>query len=286
MAKSNNISPLRTTLEKEGFCHLPGALPKAKIQQLRHDAKMAFVTQMEAAGVVPESIEDETLFSKAMFRFFEQDPNRFIGAAKLCQHLISLHQLSLSDEVLAILKEGAGLNFPTISTRPTMFFNSKHLAKSEGIWKTPPHQDWRSIQGSLNSLVVWIPLLNLDKALGTLEVVPKSHHDGLLESTEDDFYRTVGREKYPDSTFRSIEVEAGDCLIFSTFLVHRSGNNTTDRIRWSCHFRYNDMKERTFVDRAFPNPYTYKPQQELITPNFPTPGQLMGQFDQENKEIL
>ncbi len=75
-----------------------------------------------------------------------------------------------------------------------------------------------------------------------------------------------------------VEVEGGDALFFSAFLVHQSGTSITDAIRWSCHFRYNNLREPTFVDRGFPHPYIYKPQEELITKNFPPRAQVVETF--------
>ena len=80
-----------------------------------------------------------------------------------------------------------------------------------------------------------------------------------------------------------VEVKQGDALFFSSFLVHRSGDNVTDAIRWSCHFRYNDLAENTFIERKYPNPYTYAPQQELITENFPNIEYLTNYFQQAKK---
>lgn len=37
------------------------------------------------------------------------------------------------------------------------------------------------------------------------------------------------------------EVETGDGLIFAIFLVHQSGENGTNELRWRCHFRNNDL---------------------------------------------
>jgi hypothetical protein len=63
-------------------------------------------------------------------------------------------------------------------------------------------------------------------------------------------------------------------LIFSAFLVHRSGENITKNIRWSIQLRYNNMVEPTFKERGFPMPYIYKPEENLVTPDFPKKEQL------------
>ena len=59
--------------------------------------------------------------------------------------------------------------------------------------------------------------------------------------------------------FQNGRSRAGDLLAFSAFLVHRSGTNSTESIRWSCHFRYNDLAEATFVERGYPHAYVIIP---------------------------
>jgi len=161
-----------------------------------------------------------------------------------------------------------GLEFPNISTRPVLYFNSERLAKKEVYWKLAGHQDWRSMQGSLDSVIVWIPLIDIDRPLGALEVIPGSHCWGLLPADIVDGYGNL-REPVDMSQARAVEIKKGDALFFSSFLVHQSGINVTNSIRWSCHFRYNNLREETFIARGFPHPYIYRPQEELITENFP-----------------
>ena len=134
-----------------------------------------------------------------------------------------------------------------------MFFNNPRLAKQEFYWKTPPHQDWRSMQGSLDSVVVWIALVDVDVGLGALEVVPGSHRRGLLaDRLLDGFGQT---HELVDADFTSIEMHKGDALFFSSFLVHRSGTNVREDIRWSAQFRYNNLAEAAFVERGYPHSF-------------------------------
>ena len=139
------------------------------------------------------------------------------------------------------------------------------------------------MQGSLNAMVVWVPLADVPLQLGALEIIPGSHMWGLQDSREDEWYRCI--EGITDDQYQSVAVSSGDVLFFSAFLVHRSGNNVTDSIRWSCHFRYNDLDEATFVSRKYPNPYIYKPQQELVTRDFPSAEQLQTVFPRSARTI-
>jgi len=258
---------LTEKFQKRGFVRSTGFLRKEDVERVRADAKWVFVKQMVSQGFVTRTDPDEREFESGMSRYFSQDLAGFINCGKTCQHLISLHRLSLRDDIVAQLI-ALGVKKPNICTRPVLYFNSKHLAQSEVYYKSPPHQDWRSMQGSLNSIVAWVPLVDLSHELGALEIIPCSHLWGLQESSEDKWYRHI--EGLRDDQYESVDVKAGDVLFFSAFLVHRSGDNVTDSIRWSCHFRYNDLEEPTFVSRKFPNPYTYAPQQELVTKNFPS----------------
>lgn len=269
------MNNLREIFQEQGFARLNGFFNREDVERVRVDAKWVFINQMTSRGFAAHAAVDERQFERGMTRYFSEDPDGFINCGKTCQHLISLHRLSLREEVVKQLV-ALGVKRPNICTRPVLYFNSRHLAKSEVYYKSPPHQDWRSMQGSLNAMVIWVPLVDVPHELGALEIIPGSHVWGLQDSREDEWYRRI--EGLSDEQYQSVEVAAGDVLFFSAFLVHRSGNNVTDSIRWSCHFRYNDLEESTFVSRKYPNPYIYKPQQELVTKDFPSRDQLQKVF--------
>ncbi|MGP0064109.1 MAG: phytanoyl-CoA dioxygenase family protein [Isosphaeraceae bacterium] len=262
------MTDLRRTYAEQGYILKRSFFERREVEAIRLDAKDVFLRQMRPMGFIDGDHPSEREFEAGMARFFLENPSAFMNAGKVCQHLISLHRLSLANKLIRQLQD-LGMEAPVICTRPVLYFNTRKLARTEAYYKTPPHQDWRSMQGSLNAMVVWIPLVDIDEQLGALRVIPGSHLGGLCESQPDEWYRHI--EDASDADFLSVEVRAGDALFFSAFLVHASGDNVTDAIRWSCHFRYNDLAETTYVARNYPSPYVYKPQQELITPGFPEP---------------
>jgi ectoine hydroxylase-related dioxygenase (phytanoyl-CoA dioxygenase family) len=216
-----------------------------------------------------------------MFKFFDFDLPAFMNCGKQVSSLISLYGLLLDDRIVDVLKQ-LGLSFPNIGMRPLLSFHHSHLAQKESFWRLPLHQDWRTTQGSLDSITVWLPLVDVDKRLGALEIVPCSHRWGLLAGglvDSDDF---IEPEVAPSSLL-PVEMKRGDALFFSTLLVHRSGHNVTESIRWSCHFRYNNLLEETFIERAYPSPFTYKPQKDLITASYPTVAQVNDAFGKSER---
>jgi len=274
----NETEPMnidRHTFNKDGFVLITSLFTREEVGQVRQDAKGVFIRQMMNSGLLPNLTPTEVEFEAAVYQFFVKDQAAFINCGKQIQHLVSLHRLGVDERVLELMK-AYGIKVPCISTRPVLFFNSRHLATKEVYWKTPPHQDWRSIQGSLNSLVLRLPLVDINASLGALEIVPGSHRRGLLSTRLDESFGVV--DNIADEEFVSVPVSAGDALLFSTFLIHRSGNNTTHSIRWSCHFRYNDLDEDTFIKRHYPHTYLYKPKDEIITPGFPNVSELESAF--------
>jgi len=270
---------------EQGFALCKGLFAVDEVERIHAEAKAVFAAQMQRYDLLPDN-DDESEFATAMFKLFELDLPAFTNCGKQAQHLISLHRLSLDDRILTELR-ALGLEAPNISTRPVLYFNHERLAKKEVYWRLRLHQDWRSIQGSLDSVVVWLPLVDIDKSLGALEIIPGSHRWGLLAADLIDGYGNIASEvaeQLDVSQLTSVEVERGDALFFSTFLVHQSGTNVTDRLRWSCHFRYNNLSEPTFVARGFPHPYLYRPEPELITADFPSTAQVGRVFSSNNHE--
>lgn len=267
---------------ERGFVLLKAVFGKEEIERIRAEAKEIFALQMLRHNLITSMEMSEREFEVGMYKLFETDLQSFTNCGKHAQHLISLHRLSLDPRIVDKL-HALGLEFPNISTRPVMYFNAERLAKKEVYWRLSVHQDWRSMQGSLDSIVVWIPLVDIDKSLGALEVIPGSHRWGLLEADIVDGYGNL-RESIDKSKLVSVEIEKGDALFFSSLLVHQSGTNVTESIRWSCHFRYNNLREETFIRRGFPHPYVYAPQEELITPNFPAPLEVARVFHSNDDE--
>jgi ectoine hydroxylase-related dioxygenase (phytanoyl-CoA dioxygenase family) len=265
------------TYKKNGYALLPGYLDREQVKAIKSEAQSIFMLMLRKNGI-PVLSENDQGFADALFELFRTNYADFIGAARAAQHILSMHRFAVSDQIMNLLKE-IGLAIPILCVKPIIYFNSRNLAKVEGHFKTPAHQDWRSMQGSLNSVVIWVPLVDVDVNLGAIEFIPGSHLNGLAPTEKDEWFRHIPDIAAPASDFVAEEVRVGDLVVFSAFATHRSGNNVTNAIRWSIHVRYNDANEATFMHRGMPHPYAvYRPEQELITQNFPSVNQIVALF--------
>jgi len=213
-----------------------------------------------------------------LFDLFNDDTEKFINLGKQAQHIIDLWRLASSRKIEDLLL-ALNLDFPNFSVRPSMFFNSKKLDKKGHYWRLGDHQDWRSSQGSLDSVTIWYPYVNCDIKLGALEVIPGSHLDGLYECAEVDYYSKIDEGLLDEGKYIPVEMNKGDLLIFNSFLVHRSGTNSTNGIRWSSQLRFNNLDDPNFIKRKLPNPYIYKPFENLVEPGPPTKEEIMNYFN-------
>lgn len=267
------MATLKEQFNKDGFVILRNFLDKDVVAGIYREAREIFAEQIKRVTDRTVDIDDRDAFENAMFEFFEKDFNAFVNTGKTVQHAVSLHRLAVSEQIINKLKE-LGIEKPVIGARPAMQFNSRFLSKDGSKhWKLDAHQDWRTGQGSLDSTVIWFPMVDAGADIGALQVIPASHTDGLLEASTSGYQGgiTVGLK---EDSFVQTEFQVGDVLIFSAFLVHQSGNNITNNIRWSVQLRYNNLAEPTFIERGYPMAYIYKPEAELVTPNFPSAQQL------------
>ena len=243
----NNYTPIEH-IKNDGYFIYRNFFDKDYVENLRKSAESIFKIQFDRFGY-------SGTFQENMIRLFDENQDIFINCGKIIQQgLLELYKLPLENKLVDELKS-LGLEFPVMCTRPVMFFNHPKLAKQITYYKTPPHQDWPSMESSLDSLVVWVPLVDVNKENGSLIIYPESHKNGILPFTTNNGFaevKTDGIRIQPD-------VNMGDIVIFSTLLVHESGDIVNDSIRWSCHFRFTNMLDSDYIKRGFPNPYIYKP---------------------------
>jgi hypothetical protein len=142
------------------------------------------------------------------------------------------------------LAKRAGISFPTVSSKPVV----RADMPGDDDWRFPPHQDYPYNKGSLNAITLWLPLQDTPEEAGALRVVPQSHTRGELPTKAPQFLLA---DPVPESDYVAAPMTCGQALVFSQFLIHKSGQNRTDRIRFSLQVRYSDLHDAEWVQRKF-----------------------------------
>ena len=149
-----------------------------------------------------------------------------------------------------------------------MHHNSTNIS-AKGDY-APLHQDWRSIQGSLNCIVIWIPIAELNDKMGNIEYYPSSHLQGLLPTLKHSWYRKVDFSLSKKIKIKKDRIKKGDAFFFSSFLIHKSAINKDNKIRVSLQFRYNDIEDKDYIRRGYPCNYIHSiPKKKLLKKDIP-----------------
>ena len=220
-----SYNTLRSNYINNGYIHLKDFFDKNLIEEVKSDSQLVFYNQFKRCNLTTKKIDEieEDEFNELLFTFFETDLASYINCGKQIQHLISLHKLSLNDKVQKTLKD-LGLQFPNISTRPVTFINHKKLSKAKVYHTVDSHQDWRSMQGSLNSIVIWVPLMDINKDLGALEILPKSHQNGLKSGHFDQGFGFVELSKEEKNKASPVFTSMVKSCFFSSVLSSTNPN--------------------------------------------------------------
>ena len=182
------------------------------------------------------------LFHEEIIKFRKSDPKRFSLLYDSTQTSVSVMEL-LTSELIA--KYSANL----LDTK------NNELCITEGMIRMDAPGDKRNIAGwhqeisylRNNGLVIWIPLSDITPDLGPLQVCPKSHHEGELKVVQNKnlpgdvstvSVDEVAPEYIAKYSIMDVEIKKGDVLFFDTELFHRSGVNTSNRMRFSCQVRH------------------------------------------------
>lgn len=261
---------------REGFAVLKDVIPQIRVDALRAEVEDIFRPILRKHAIDGAKAKGQR-FEDALVSLFSQNLSEYLAAAKATQSSPALHALGASEPIIEIVR-AFGIALPLIAVRPVTHILSESLKVPGGYHRTPPHQDWRSVQGSLDAIVVWLPLVSVDRGFGALEVIPGSHLGGLLPTRRDPFGNVIDEKNVDLNGFIPVEVEPGDAVVFSMFTVHRTGAEQRAGIRWAVSLRYNNAAAPDFADHGYPNPFVYKSQDDLLFDDFPSPEAVRGIF--------
>ena len=134
---------------------------------------------------------------------------------------------------------------------------------------TPWHQDGGVVTADADDseiLTVWIPVWDADEEAGCMQLVPRSHIEGLCQHCPGGTATSPSGLQIPEEFFRiedatPMPMRRGSALFMHRLTCHASLPNRSDRVRWSLDLRYNPIGQVTgraafpgFVARSRANP--------------------------------
>ena len=270
---SGSIDADRAHYLAEGYVVVRGAIDAVILDSINQEIAELFAIQLRRLRQPEDTGCSREAFKNNAVRLMRADVPAYISTARLTQNLPSVNRLLICDTIIKLVRK-FGVELPVISTRASIHFMTGDLKIPNGYHRSPAHQDWRSMQGSLDSIVYWIPTTPVTIKSNPIEFVPRSHLLGLLDTVEHIQTPTVSDPRTTDDKFIPIPVEPGDIIFFSSFVVHRTSEEDDGLVRIALSGRFNNAKEPTYVEHGYPTPYKYTYQTNLIYEGFPTVADL------------
>lgn len=138
------------------------------------------------------------------------------------------------------------------------------------------HQEYLFQPQSLDGIVFWSPLVDVEPEMGPVQICVGSHHDGLSRYRRGDRYAEktgayqIGLADEEGTVARYPRVaplsHPGDLLLMDFLTLHQSGHNVAQRSRWSMQLRYFNFRERHGIDLGWPASVTAGTDIEALFP--------------------
>ncbi len=183
-------------------------------------------------GMIKEYVpEANSIQNPEWVRFASDNPDIVSAVYNKLQDHPALLKLGQTPSITNVIKSliDAPVIYHKIPLRIDVPFESKELA----FW----HQDDFYVQGNKSEVTLWIPLQDTFAHTGALSVMKGSHLGGAIPHS----YK-VGKKSLPvgvfDAPVNIVEMNKGDVLFFSSYLIHSSNMNISDQIRYSIQLRY------------------------------------------------
>ena len=266
---SASIHADRARYLAEGYVVVKGVIDAAILASINREIGELFAIQLRRLGQSVDAGDSREAFKNNAVRLLRADVPTYISTARLTHYLPSVHRLLICDAIIRLVRE-LGIELPVISTRPTIAFMTSDLKIPDGYHRFPGHQEWSSMQGSLDSILLWIPTTPVKEYSNPMEFVPRSHLLGLLDTVEQNMTPAVNDARITEDRYIPIPAEPGDVVFFSSFMVHRTSEADDGLVRVALIGSFNNAREKTYVEHGYPTGYKYVNQTSLIYEGFPT----------------
>jgi hypothetical protein len=262
---------------RDGYAVVRGVLPPAAVEAVLVDSDRLFALQLRRLGRHPVAYRDQATVRANMESLLQADVAAYLATARHAAKLASLQRLVSSPEIVDLVG-GLGIETPTIPSAPVLHIMGDTLKIPGGYFGIAPHQDWPSIQGGLDTITMWVPLMDVGPRQFPVELIPGSHRRGLWPGVITNNALEI-RDGIAETDWVSVPAGRGDVLIFTGFTVHRTAVDGCSGLRIASSTRYENAAEPTFIARNYPCAYKRTVDRELLHKDFPAPEQVAAIYE-------
>jgi ectoine hydroxylase-related dioxygenase (phytanoyl-CoA dioxygenase family) len=235
---------LREFADTNGYLFCRGLLPRADMIALR----AAILDVARRHQLLADEDDRHSTRTRPGVPIFEQDTPQWLAFYRDILCLRALNALPAHRQLYDIVS--------TLVGEPVFHHarvNVRFFANFPFQFASPPHRDFTWVGGTADVWTSWIPLVDIDRQLGGLQVLPGSHrrdYHARGGAGEND-----GIEIPPDEQWHTApHYELGDVVLFHSRTVHSGGGNLLqDRLRVSAECRFQPISHPVRADVMEPH---------------------------------
>ncbi|MDZ7675944.1 MAG: phytanoyl-CoA dioxygenase family protein [Acidimicrobiales bacterium] len=235
------LTTLRRSYEDDGFAIARDVVDVASLTAVR--TEIDEVLAAEAARHLDDDVVDDGTRSDRWYlqlagfgRAYREALDRVLEGG------LAAHAVALAEDLVSCVRalDVAVPNLRVVTVRADPPGGERTLL--------PLHQDVRDLR-SENAVNAWIPLQPVDTGNGAMVVHAGSHRRGRIESTAVGPYGHLHVDPGWADGFDPVacQIEPGDAVLFSPYVLHRSAPNASRRIRWTVVVRYDDASRMPWL---------------------------------------
>jgi hypothetical protein len=219
---------LAQRLDEDGYLFVKGLLPRADVMRVRS----TFLDAIAAAGWLRAGTpSDDAIADPAKACVDPEAP--FVDVLRRFYRHPEGHGLKLHPRVMGLFERLFG---EPVLAHPLLIPRCIFPQRPE--FTTPSHQDFPHIQGTTETMSLWLPLGDCPATMGGLAIARGSHKDGVRDFTVSNGAGAMEVIDPLEGSWVAGPMAAGDVLIFHSLTVHKGLPNLTNQLRLSLDNRY------------------------------------------------
>lgn len=248
------------TFRTHGAVVVKGLFTAAEMSSFQAAYRGLVQARLRALGKVEAAAETD--LDMLYDRLAEADPNARFDMRGIARDHLAFYRYLAHPKVTGVVASLIGHDHLQINPDINLFRIDSPDKDREGFeW----HQDYPYNMMSQTAVTTWTPITPLDATMGYLRVVPGSH-DKILPVVETP---AITKKRYQqhnqlridgidaiaaDLEKRAVEVsniDLGDTLFIHSLILHRSGQNRSNRHRFVMNARFGDIEDPALTARAW-----------------------------------
>ena len=244
----------------QGYACIPGLIPEDKLIKIEEAIDRLVLMEAARASLLGQYEQMDRLERIHVGLLGLPEENRRVVVDKINQSEFC-RRIFATPEIIELFKTFTRAKLPEDIGVSNFFVRVDLPGQDEESvrkFSLPWHQDggyYPRNSCPKTSLVMWFPLFDCNKEDGCLEACLKSHTDGPVH--HDEYFILPEEKKHwrvevPNQITNTFEKGYAQCPrgsanLFHMSLIHRSGFNASDRIRYSFIIRASNLLSPTYV---------------------------------------